>query len=181
MGRLGNAWSTPSRIEGALSVAVAVVLAAIAVTADSGHRAGIAWLGALAIVALAGGIIFVVPLAIATATIALGAAYLVADAPAMPLGAVGLFAVAEVALWSADDRLRFTEEPGPRRDRFVMLGTIVSASLAIAGLLRLLGRDAGEGRKVYSVVAGVSLTALAALITVGVRRLPRSLNGKPLP
>ena len=172
MGRLGNAWSTPSRIEGALSVAVAVILATIALIADGDHRAGIAWLGGAAVVALAGGIVFVSPIAVGGATAALGLACVVAEAPAVPLYAVGLFVVAETALWSADDRLRFTEEQGPRRDRYVMLGAIASASLAIAGLLRLLSRDEGDGSKVYSIIAGVSITALAALITIGVRRLP---------
>jgi hypothetical protein len=172
MGRLGNAWSTPSRIEGAVSVAVALVLATIALIAAGDHRVGIAWLGGAAIVALAGGIVLVSPVAVGGATAALGLACIVADAPAVPLYAVGLFVVAETALWSADDRLRFTEEQGPRRDRYVMLGAIASASVAIAGLLRLLSRDEGDGSKVYSIIAGVSITALAALITIGVRRLP---------
>ena len=172
MGRLGNAWSTPSRIEGAVSVAVAVVLATIAVIADGDHRAGMAWLGAAAVVTLAGGILFTSPVAIGASTAALGVACIIADAPAAPLYAVGLFVAAETALCSADDRLRFTEEQGPRRDRFVLLGAIASASVAIGGLLRILSRDSGDGSKVYSVIAGVSITALAALITIGVRRLP---------
>ena len=172
MGRLGNAWSAPSRIEGAVSVAVAVLLATIAVIADGDHRAGMAWLSAAAVVALAGGILFISPVAIGASTAALGLACIISSAPGVPLYALGLFVVAETALWSADDRLRFTEEQGPRRDRFVLLGAIGAASVAIGGLLRILSRDGGDGSKVYSVIAGVSITALAVLITIGVRRLP---------
>jgi hypothetical protein len=169
---LGNTWSTPSRIEGAVSVAAAAVVATIAVVAADQHRAGVAWLASAAVLVLAGGIVYASPVAVCAATAALGAACIVAKAPAAPLCALGLFVAAETALWSGDDRLRFTEEPGLRRDRLVLLGVIGSASIAVGATLRLLARNPGAHGNAYSVIAGVSITALAVLITLGVRRLP---------
>jgi hypothetical protein len=169
---LGNTWSTASRIEGTVSIAASVVVAAMAVTTDSDHRAGLVWLSSAALVLLAGGVVFTTTFAIGAATAALGLACVIAEVPAAPLAAVLLLVVAEAGLWSTDDRLTFTETTGPRRERLVIVGAIGVASIAIGAALRTLARDVEGGGKIYSVIAGVSVTALAVLISIGVRRLP---------
>jgi hypothetical protein len=170
MERLGSQWSTPSRIEGAVSMLVAFIVAAIAVAGAEDHRSGVAWLGAIALVVLAGGIVFAFPAAACVATAFLGLSGVVATAPAAPLFAIGLFVTVETALWSADDRFRLTEEIGLRRDRLLLLAAIGSVSIVVGATLRLLARDSTERSGGYTVVAGVSLVALAALIAFGARR-----------
>ena len=170
MGRMGSEWSTPSRIEGAVSMVAAFTLAAIAVASADERRSAIAWLGVVALVALAGGIVFTFPVAVGVGTALLGLSGIIAAAPAAPVYAVGLFITAETALWSADDRFRLTEEIGLRRDRLLLLVAIGSTSIAVGATLRLLARDAGERSGSYTVIAGVSLVALAGLIAFGARR-----------
>ena len=170
MGRLGSAWSTPSRIEGAVSMTVALTLAAVALAAAGEYRVGVAWLGGFAVVVLAIGIVLASPFAVGVTTAALGFAGIIAAAPAAPLYALGLFVVAEAALWSADDRLRLAEEFGLRRDRLLMLTAIGSVSVAVGATLRLLARSGGQRSGSYTVVAGLSIIALAGLIVIGARR-----------
>jgi hypothetical protein len=169
---LGNAWSTAARIEGTVSVAAALLVASMAVSSDGEHRVGLTWLSAIAIVSLIGGVLFATSVAIGAATAALGTACVIAEVPAAPLAALLLFVVAEAALWSTDDRLAFTEVEGPRRDRLAFVGAIGVAALAVGAVLHRLARDAEGGGKTYSLLAGISVSALAVLITVGVRRLP---------
>ena len=178
MGRLGSAWSAPSRIEGAVSMAVAFVLGAVAVAGADDYRSGVAWLGAFALVVLAAGIVLASPVAVCVTTTALGLAGIIATAPAAPLYALGLFVTAETALWSADDRFRLAEEIGLRRDRLLLLAGIGSTSIAVGAMLRLLARDGGEGNSSYTVIAGVSIVALAGLIVVGARRRTTNLPDK---
>jgi hypothetical protein len=173
MGRLGSAWSTPSLIEGAVSMVVAFTLAAVAVAGTGDHRAGIAWLGGVAVAVLAVGIVLASPAAVCLAIAALGLAGIIATAPAAPLYALGLFATAETALWSADDRFRLAEEIGLRRDRLALLASIGSSGVAVGAMLRLLAQDGGERNGSYGVVAGVSVAALAGLIAVGARPVLR--------
>jgi len=170
MGRMGSAWSTPAVVEGAVSVLVAFTLAAVAVAATGEHRAGLAWLGGAALAVLVGGIVFASPIAVWLTIAALGLAGIIATAPAAPLYAVGLFVTAETALWSADDRFRLTEEIGLRRDRLALLAVIGASGVAVGATLRLLARDPGERSSSYSVIAGISVIALAGLIAIGVRR-----------
>jgi hypothetical protein len=167
---LGSAWSTPSRIEGALSLLVALTLAAVAVASADEHRAGVVWLGIITGTVLAAGIVFTSPIAVGVATAGLGLCGIIATAPAAPLYALGLFVAAETALWSADDRFRLTEEIGLRRDRLLLLAAIGSSSIAVGAMLRLLARDNDERNSSYTVIAGVSLVALAGLIAFGARR-----------
>lgn len=180
MGRLGSAWSTPAVIEGAVSLVVAFTLAAVAVAGTGDHRAGVAWLGAASLAVLAGGIVLASPAAVCLTAAALGLAGMIAGAPAAPLYALGLFVTAETALWSADDRFRLTEEIGLRRDRLAMLAVIGSSSVAVGAMLRLLARDGGEHNGTYSVIAGISVIALAGLMALGAqpgfrrRRTPTS-------
>ena len=170
MGRLGNAWSRASLIEGAVSLVVAFTLGAVAVAGTGDHRAGVAWLAGTALAVLVAGLVFASPVAVFVTTALLGLTGIMATAPAAPLYAVGLFVTAETALWSTDDRFRLTEEIGLRRDRLLLLAVIGSSSIAVGAALRLLARDAGERSSSYSVIAGVSVIALAGLIAIGVRR-----------
>jgi hypothetical protein len=172
VGRLGNAWSTASRIEGAVSIAAAAVVAAMAISSDGDHRAGLVWLCLVAVALLVVGLLFITGVAIGASTAVLGLACVIAEVPAAPLAAVLLFTVAEAALWSNDDRLSFTEHEGPRRERMALVGAIAAAAIGFGALLRVIADDAEGGGKVYSVIAGISVAALAALITLGVRRLP---------
>lgn len=176
MGRLGSAWSTPSLLEGAVSLVVAFTLAAVAVAATGDHRAGVAWLGGAAVVVLAGGILFASPVAVFVTTATLGLAGIIATAPAAPLYALGLFVTAETALWSADDRFKLAEEFGLRRDRLALLAVIGSCAVAVGALLRLVSRDAGERGGSYTVIAGISIIALAGLIAVGAHPGTRRKN-----
>jgi hypothetical protein len=155
-----------------VSLVAAIVVATMAVMSDNDHRAGLVWLGSAAVVLLAGGLVFATTLAIGTASAGLGLACVIAEVPAAPLAAVLLFVVVEAALWSTDDRLEFTEPEGPRRRRVVLVAVIGAAAITVGALLRIVARDAAGGGKAYSVVAGVSVSALAILITIGVRRLP---------
>jgi hypothetical protein len=155
-----------------VSVVAALLVGICVVVAAGDHRAGLSWLGALAVVVLVGGIAFSSSLAIGAAIAALGIACVIAEMPAAPFVALILFVAAEAAFWSVDDRLRFTETAGPRRDRLVLVAVIGASALTVGALLRQFTRDAAGGGRAYSVVAGVSLTALAVLIAVGVRRLP---------
>lgn len=172
MGGMGNAWSTVARVEGAVSVVVAIALAVTVVAAGGDRRVQLAWLCGAAIVALVIGVAAVSAVAIGAATVALGFAYVVATPGSVTAYAVGLYVMAECALWSGEDRMRFTEQPGPRVDRVMMVAAIGSASVALGAVLRLLGRHDGAAGSSGAVIGGVSVAALAALLAFGVRRLP---------
>ena len=169
MGRMGSEWSTPSRIEGTVSMVAASILAVFAIASADERRSGLGWLGVAALAALGGGIVFMFPAAVGVGTALLGLSGIIAAAPAAPLYAVGLFITAETALWSADDRFRLTEEIGLRRDRLLLLVAVASASIAVGATLRLLARDSGQRNGTYTVIAGLSLVALAGLIAFGAR------------
>ncbi|HUP73865.1 MAG TPA: hypothetical protein VM282_12570 [Acidimicrobiales bacterium] len=153
-----------------MSMLVAITLATVAVAGADEYRSGIVWLGVVSFTVLAAGIVFASPIAVGAATAGLGLSGIIATAPAAPLYALGLFVTAETALWSADDRFRLTEEIGLRRDRLLLLAAIGSSSIAVGAMLRLLARDSGERNSSYTVIAGVSLVALAGLIAFGARR-----------
>ena len=80
MERLGSEWSTPSRIEGAVSMLVAFMVAADG--GGGGRRSPCSvsrGSGSIALVVLAGGIVFAFPAAVGGATAFLGLSGIIAD------------------------------------------------------------------------------------------------------
>jgi hypothetical protein len=139
-------------------------------TADA-HRDAVAPLGVGATVLIMIGIGLPSSVAIWAGVASLGLAGTIARAPAPPLCALALFVVSEAALWSTEDRVRVAEDANIRRDRLLVLTGVAAASVALGAGIRLVAEDAGDRQTSYTVIAAISITALAALI-VATARLP---------
>jgi hypothetical protein len=161
-------------VTAAVSVVVAIVLAATSIVAADDHGALVALLAVGAVVALTVALVAEAPVVVWVAVVMLGAAGALADAPAPPLFAVGLFAVAEGAYWSFEERFARVEDRGVHRDRLVLLGAIAAASLFLGAAMRLLARDEASRGSGYTVVAAACIVALVLLVVARARFVQRS-------
>lgn len=179
MERMGRSWSTPSRVQSAVSVAIAAALAVIAIFSASDHRTAVVWLSATSMVLLIAASAAASAAAVCLAIGTLATAGIVASAPASPIFAVGLFVAAEAALGSSDDRHRMREDRGLRRDRFRLVGAAVASSIVAGSVIQLAARSDGRESDVYTAIAGVCVVALAGLVLVGARGRSHRVDQPP--
>jgi hypothetical protein len=160
-----------------VSALAAIVLVGVSIAAAEDHDRLVLLLSIAALVALVGGLVVEAPVAIFAAVALLGLLGAVADAPAPPLFALGLFAVAESAFWSLEERFARVEDRGVHRDRLVLLGMISTAALFIGAAMRLVARDEAVRSTSYTVVAAVSIVALVVLVVARARFVGRGTTG----
>ena len=174
MVRNRDEWSTPARLTASVSVLAAVALTLVSVTAAGDHRSLVVVTGVAGLLARAAGIVIEGPVVVWIAVALLGASGALADAPVPPLFAVGLFAVAEGAYWSHEERFARIEDRGVHRDRMVLLGAIGTVALFVGAAMRLAARDETTREPQYTVVAAVAIVALVLLVVVRARIAQRT-------
>ena len=174
MGRNRDQWSTPARLTASVGVVVAIVLAAVSIAAADDHRTLVVLLAVAAVVVLAVGIVSQASILVWAAVAMLGTGGALADAPVPPLFALGLFAVAEAAYWSLEERFARVEDRGVHRDRLLLLGAVATASLFIGAAMRLIARDEASRSSGYTIVAASCIVALLVLVVVRARFVQRT-------
>lgn len=176
MARFRSKWSPAAGLTAALSVVIAVALAAVSVVAADDHEqlvlasavAGAVVLGAGLVVASNAGVWLGLAL-VATA----GAA---ADAPQAPLFAIGLFLLAEAGISSIEERFERHQERGVYNGRLLLLGGVMAASLIVGGVMRLLARTDGDRGSQYTLIAAVGIVLLVGLVVGRARPVVRTTS-----
>jgi hypothetical protein len=156
------------------ALALAVTLASAPALAGHGPRAGWLWaLGAVGLLATALALVRS-PGAVWWGVIALGAEYTVFRVGLGPVDvgaayvAMGLFLIAELAMWSVDARSRVVEERDATRRRLINLaalglGTLVLGSMIVSA--GRLGHGAALARTLAGVVCSVAILAVVAWVS----------------
>ena len=166
MARRWRAVSPAARRHAALSVAVAVAVAAVAVASADGRGRGLLVL--LCLVALAllvvGGLLARRPAAVYAAVVGLGAATQLADVPADPVVAVGLAAVAELAMAAREDLGVRSIDRAVRVGRARLLVGVAGGSVVLGAALQAVAGGSGSSGLGPTVLAAVAVVALAALV-----------------
>ena len=168
--------SRPRLIVGAVALVVTALVAAVPLGDPGRLEPLVQWLGALAVVAAAVGVVGGFPAWGAVAAALLGAE-LVATLHERPpsldgrtaVVAAGLLAVAELVAWAAELRTAGTVVGPPHRPRVVALATTTAAAYAAVVALGLVV-TLPVGRDLAVTAGGAAAVALVTVVLVSLAR-----------